>query len=344
MSSRMKCPSGHVLAITPAMEGKRIKCPKCLAIMEVPILTAVENSAPPKPPPLPADAIQESSPPRERWRRDEEDDERPRRSRRGRDDDDDRDDEPRSRRARDDDDYDEERDGKAKKKLRRRQMLAVRTGLLLFYWKFILYLAAIFAYMFVSVLLKLAGESSGLVMVALIISGFATLAIFAAAPILGIVGGSFIGRVPQQTNARGLAGATLILEAVPAGCGILAMVNGAISLRRPGFDLIGLVFILFSALASLAAFILFMLFLRQLAYHLKDRGTAKEAMSLMIAYLITFVGGWFVIVIAGYLLARLRIGSVGGIILFVMMIGWIALLIKQLFAILGVIATVRARI
>src|SRR5262245_24247107 len=46
MGNRINCPNGHVLAVGPEHEGKRIKCPKCHAVLEVPIMTAVEVPRP----------------------------------------------------------------------------------------------------------------------------------------------------------------------------------------------------------------------------------------------------------------------------------------------------------
>lgn len=104
MATRISCSNGHVLGIGPEHAGKKIKCPKCQEVMQVPGAGAVQaprgSSATPPPRSRPDDDAIEA--PRSRKPRyDDEEDDRPR-SRRGRDDEDD-DDRPRRSRDRDDD-------------------------------------------------------------------------------------------------------------------------------------------------------------------------------------------------------------------------------------------------
>lgn len=374
MPNQLTCPNGHVLAITPAMEGKRIRCPKCKAILDVPLSTAVmDDDEPAAPPPLPGEGVVAGAP-RRRSRADEDDDERPRRrSRRDDDDeenegrprrrrtrDDDDDDEPRSRRSRyedvEEDDEDDEKAAKAKKRLRRRQLLATSTGLLMYYWKFIVYVTAVLAFMGYFLLGIAAGvgvaaggggpggAGQSFAMLAMFSFLYSIAAVYVIGPILGVIGGAFIVRVPSRTGARGLAIATLVLEIIPVVCFALLFLNGIISFRGPtdASAALGLVLAAATAISLLAGFILTMLFLRQVASYFRDKATAKDCIALMVAFLITLIAGPFVIGASGIFLVRLL--CIGVLILLALMLGWLIILIKQLMNILGVIAVVRARI
>lgn len=109
MSNRINCPNGHVLAVTQAHEGKKIKCPKCQVVFQVPLLSAVQapTSAPAAAPAQDKQRVQAQPPKLDRARFDEdEQDERPRKRPHAEDEEDE--DRPRKRR-RDDDEEDEDR-------------------------------------------------------------------------------------------------------------------------------------------------------------------------------------------------------------------------------------------
>jgi hypothetical protein len=380
---RLNCPScGKKLGVKEAMAGRMAICPQRKGKFRVPeeeiiiteaaveeAVTAEPKPAPPaaprampRPPPLPPEAKMKSAAPRRLAEdKDDEVDERPsRRSGRARPDDDAAE-ERNARRRRDDQDYDDEEDERddeerAERKLRRQQMHAIRTGLTLFYWKFILYLVVICFHIIGSLVVGVVvgvthavaqrgnadlAQAANTSFLAVLLYGFEALATFVAAPILGITGGAFIVRVPAKSGARGLAIATLVLEAVPVVCGLLAMVTGSLSFGSPDVAGLSLVLFFLSGIALIAAFILFMLFLRQAAIFLKDKRTAQEAVSVMIAYLVTGIAGFIALVVVTVFLARIPLG---GLVLFALVVAWIVLMIKQLWAILMVIAGVRSQI
>jgi hypothetical protein len=143
MSQRLPCPNGHVLVIPPKLAGKRIKCPKCQAPLEVPILTAAEEeeeiiteaAEEEAPKSRPAQGIKKGPPPLPRAPRDEDrderkqrnrfqdddDDEAPQRRRRPIDDDDEDDDRPRVRRRRAEDDWEEDERPRSRRRKRNRR-------------------------------------------------------------------------------------------------------------------------------------------------------------------------------------------------------------------------------
>jgi len=349
MSHQLQCPNGHNLTILPVMEGKWVKCPACQTILEVPIMTAVEDE-PNEPPPLPREAIRKGPPVRDRAGDDEAEEDAPRRRRSRRDEKEEDDwDEPRPSRGRryDNDDDDAEKPSrKARKNLRRAQMRATRLGLRLFYWKFNLYLALVFAFIAVAwtgLGTRRAGIGGGLAWLLMI---SVMLTNYLIAPALGIVGASFMVRVPPQTRARNLAVCTLVLEAVPPVCGLLAKVFGAASFNDPEVIRLAVTFNLLASLAMLAGFIVFTLFLRRIALHYGDKGTAKAAMSSMITFVGALIGGPIVMSATSFILIMLGMrGTVLlGIVLLGMVVAWIVIMVKQLIGMLAVIATVHSRI
>ncbi len=372
MSHRLPCPNGHVLVIPPKLEGKRIKCPKCQALMEVPIMTAAveeeeiiteaAEEETPMPPPLPKAGIRKSAPPpprrqveeeddepprRRRWRDEEDDDDKPhsRRRRRDEEDDDDWDDEPRSRRGREDDD--DSPSPKQKRKLYSRQMRATRLGLLFFYINYYIYAGTILAFIVALVANSLSNDLRGLTLFGLGLAAFASLLV---APILGIIGASYIVRVPPSTHARGLGIAILVVEILPLACGFFGMMSVFVSSAgragMAGFFMAVPLAIVFPLLVNS---VLLLLFLRVLSNHLGDKSTGQEAITQMISFLLIFIGGSIVVVASAPFLISpsLKAGHgatfndyVWGGIFFI----WISLMKWQMLKIMHVIGTVRGRI
>lgn len=287
----------------------------------------------------------------------------------GDDDDEEDDDERRRRRKRRregrgdrDDDYPPQAAGRLtrSRKKQQRQYDATRVGLLCYYWKFILYVGAILLVLlsFILTLFNVAAAAAAQVRedprglhsvgafqaVLAIITFLGLLGVMAVAPILGIVGGAFCVRVPLKTRARGLAIATLVLDSIPVGCGILMVLTGAYSFGRfdPAVGYLSQALMIIAVLTTLAGFILFMLFLSTVAESEKDIGTSREAMSLMGYFLLTWIGGPVIILLSARLLIHLL--CFGVLLLLAMVFGWFALVIKQLLGILAVIMFVRARI
>ncbi len=365
MSHRLPCPNGHVLLIPPRLEGKRIKCPKCQALMEVPIMTAAEEEEEiiteaaeeeaPKPLPRPSTRVKEGSaapPPEIRY--DIEDDENGRRPKRRAAKDDADGDEPRpkgrrdldedrpprrSRNEQDDWDDDDELDEKAKKKLNRIRWRRTRVGLLLYYIQFIVYLSIMLA-TGLGFLLFLVSPAIGVIFLLYGMCG-----VYLIAPALGITGGAFIVYLPPKTGLRPWAIATLVTAIIPVASGILAILTGAIASGfRSGEGLfLTLMFITLAGASLVAGFIIFMLFLSRLATYLSDRGTAGEARSLMISFLCLQFGGPFVIGIIATI-GRLISRPAGGILALFAMLAWFIMIVSSLLKILQVISIIRARV
>jgi hypothetical protein len=361
MSHRLACPNGHVLVVPPKLEGKRIRCPKCQALLEVPIITAVEEEEEiitetveeetPKPPPLPKDVINQSQP---SWREEENENnelgiipiERApdpvspyARSRRREDDweddwdDDDEDALPQTRRLGRGRDGDENVLPRQSKKLYRQQMKATRLGMMFFYNQIIVYVV------------MLVGFFAGLMCFP-----FLPLAMFAnyfVAPILGIIGGAFIVRIPPKTGARPLAIATLVLESIPLGCLLLSYFARTFpaSLQWSNTFPLFLGLSALAALCTLAGFTLFLLFIKRLTYYFHGRVTADQIQSSLFQFLGSILLGPFFIGFTFVIMLELE-GNRGllALIVFIELLGWMFLLIRQLFDILELIARVRKSI
>src|SRR5687767_9297015 len=149
MTIQASCPKGHTLTLEEKLAGKKIRCPRCQTVFEVPD---------------PADewdddedeAISEKPLRKAARRRDDDDDD---------DDDEDDDDRPRRKPRRsapvvEDDDDDEPMDDATRKKLERKikkkQLKLVDVGLLLHYIKLCIYVVGILLGMIVGVLMMVA--------------------------------------------------------------------------------------------------------------------------------------------------------------------------------------------
>jgi hypothetical protein len=170
---------------------------------------------------------------------------------------------------------------------------------------------------------------------------------YLVAPILGIIGGAFIVRIPPKTGARPFAIATLVLEGIPIGCLLISFFTRALPQTLQWTN--GFIWFLglsgMSAVCTLAGFTLFMLFLKRLSVYFRDRVTAGQIQASIFSILGSillgpfFIGFTFVLVLemegSRVLLAAL---------VFVEILGWIVLMIQQLFGVLELIARVRQRI
>lgn len=262
--------------------------------------------------------------------------------------------------GRDADDGDDNREAKARNQRRRRQLAAVRIGLSFYRWKVILYLVALLAYLvailLVPVIYGLVATASEqrsrtllefaevVIRVLGFCAGFGLLTSFVLAPLLGIVGGSFLVRVPSESGARGLAIATLLLDVVPLGCGVLGVNLQAFTANPldPEIGIAPIVLSLVAGLAILADFVLFMFCLSQCAVYTMDSGTAREAIVFMTYYVLAAICGPILIGITAKVLATTSLAV--GVILFAMLLGWMIIMIRQLLPNLAVIDTVRGRL
>src|SRR5262245_15652730 len=255
MTISATCPKGHTLTLEEKLAGKKIRCPRCQTVFEVPRDNGDEWEDDEE------EAVSEK--PIRRSRRREEDDEddeddRPRaRARRRDDDDDDDDDRPRKkapvRYYDDDDDDEEEMDDKTRRKLERelkkKQLKLVDVGLLLHYIKLMIYVIGIILGITMAILLAVAGAQ----MAELIEGGakageaqpqiqqfvvFGTVTLMAmiyfllilimsqVAPLLGIVGSFLICWVPKKSECRGIIITSLTFDLVSMLSGLLGMLAG----------------------------------------------------------------------------------------------------------------------
>jgi hypothetical protein len=359
MSHRLPCPNGHVLVIPPKLEGKRIKCPKCQTLMEVPIMTAAEEEEEiiteaaeeesPRPPRRRRVEEEDDEPPRRRRRHvdvdDEDDDEDPprRRSRRAEEDDDDWDDEPRGRRGRED-----ETSPKAKGKIYRAQMWATRVALLLFTINYYLY-ALSFLAILVGLLIGVITDSLAYLLLTFYPAGLFSIGIV---PILAIIGASFGVRVPPKTHARGLAIALLIMESLSliGGCSGVSMASSS-RMGQPAQVIVQQCFAIFFGISVplLINTVLLLILLRFLAFHLKDQVTGQDAISFMYLFLGSAIGGFLLTALSFYFfisrpLARHEDPGFGKYIWLVIVVGWLAVIALEMIKVTHILGTVRRRI
>jgi hypothetical protein len=310
------CPKGHELTLEERLAGKKIRCPRCKSVFQVPELEA--------------EAISEK--PLGRRARDDDDDEddRPRKRRAATydDDDDDEDDRPRKRKAaaaarrRDDDededeDEEEEDDGsdfiddearrREERRLKKKQLKLVDVGLLLHYIKLWMYVIGMLLGMVALIMFLIAGartagmiaEGAGRPVEAqdpgggIVFLGFGLFVIFvfllnvvvsAIAPLIGVVGSFLACFIPRKSHARGtiIMSLTFDLVAIIAWLlGLLAIVNvfgfEDMGKRDRMVDLMRLL----SAICQIAAWLTFLTYLRGLGAYLGEPGVGNEALNLI---------------------------------------------------------------
>ena len=289
------------MTVTSKMEGKKVRCPKCKAIVQVP----------------------------------------------------DRDDA-------DANDEADKKEAKAEARLRRKQLAASRRGLTFYRWKFILYLAALFAYLLAFILVPVvyglvttAQEQRSNTLIDLAnfairvlgyCAGFGLLTTFLLAPLLGIIGGSFLVRVPSESGARGLAMGALALDIVPVACGGVGIALGAFSVNPIGdeISLTPIILTISASLAIVAGFTLFMLCVSKYAAYMMDSATARDAILYMVYYLLAIIAGPLLIAVTAGILSDSLMSR--AVILFAMVLSWMIVMIRQLLRNLAVIDTIRGRL
>lgn len=305
------CPKGHELTLEERLAGKKVRCPRCKSVFQVPEMAE--------------EAISEK-PLRRRPRDDEDDDDdddRPRKRRAATYDDDDDDDRPPRRRkaavARRDDDDDEEQEDdnsdfiddqerrREERRLKKKQLKLVDVGLLLHYIKLWMYVIGMILGMVALVMALIAGaratamvaEGGGRPVDApdpgggVVLFGFGLFVIFVfllnlivsmIAPLIGVVGSFLACFIPKKSYARGtiIMSLTFDLVAIVAWLlGLLAIVNVF------GFDnpdkqerMVNLMRLL-SAFCQVAAWLTFLTYLRGLGAYLGEPGVGNEALNLI---------------------------------------------------------------
>jgi hypothetical protein len=358
MPINMLCPNGHQLVTEDQYAGRKVRCPHCQAIVVVPgaaqtAVTAVPARAEPPRPERneidEGDVIADEDIISDEDIIEEEGD-RPRRRR---------------RREYEDDDYDD-RPRKKKKKvgMTRKQMSLTNVGLGFHYARILTILIAMTVVMVCSIIGVVGGAgaaaggdargAAGALAFLGVVSLLSNAVGLFVAPALGITGSSLCCFVPGKTGAKPLIIVSLALDGAAFVLPILAIVlSGAAALRGAGAGagLAALAFILLGFVCQLAGFVLFMLFLRQLARFMDDDGSADEAISIIIHWLILLIGvpvGFIVLLVIAVATASGRdsqsvgfIGCMLGIIMLIAAVAWIVFLVKLMFRILLLLGSLR---
>jgi hypothetical protein len=298
MTIQASCPKGHSLTLEEKLAGKKIRCPRCQTVFEVPD-------------------------PDDDWDNDDEDEaisEKPlRKASRRRDDDDDEEDDDY-----DDDDYDEEEDDrrrkparrsapvveddddeepmddatrkKLEKKLKKKQLKLVDVGLLLHYIKLCIYVVGILMGMVVVVLMMIigaqAGEGGGGGIAGFMIGGIAILALMVfllnliisqIAPLIGIVGSFLCCWVPKKSEAKGTIIMSLTFDLVSMVAGLLAFLAIADVFGMEMNKNINMIFLcrLITSVCSISAWLTFLTFLRSLGKYIGEAALGNEALNLI---------------------------------------------------------------
>lgn len=336
MAVRVSCPNGHTLNLDEALAGKRVKCPKCQALVLVPggqKETAVTAAAPK----AKAGAVTKRKPVDD-------------------DDDDDEDERPRkklgSRRSDDDDDekpLSSEEKRKERLRDRRRRLRIVNTGLLLHTIKLWIYalivLAVILNNIFliiVNVVADLAAADRDLSPEALLLFAFLQFIFLVGigigvvvAPIVGVVGSGLCLMVPKKSEARGTIITSFVFDLIPLFTSLVVLLalfdvfGMDIETPEGGQKLTRLNQLIFAGngFFTLSAWFLFMVYVRQLGQYIGQPGLGNEALNL-IAYLIVQVISLPITMILTLYIFRFMIGLLGSfmgiVIMFIVVIIWFA--------------------
>jgi hypothetical protein len=251
-----------------------------------------------------------------------------------------------------DDGYDEELDEdyrrkkkKAKKmKVKRQQFKLVNFGLMLYYFKVIIIIAAVFLVIFSGIgsAAMMSQGAPGVASFGAFMGMLVSLALVAISPMLGIAGGILCCFAPPKSNTRPLILVSVSLDGMGLAIGTTAAVVTALAQNEQSFAMKTVVDLL-TFLMSLGSFILFMLFLKKLALYLKDEGTATEAHDVMVGYFFGFLGPLVAIALFAVMAASMFIPILcaGGISIIIGFIYWVFYMIKLLIRYLNLLNGVR---
>jgi hypothetical protein len=340
MAVRVTCPNGHTLNLDEALAGKRVKCPRCQALVTVPggaKETAVTAKQPAKVKAAARRKAEDDDDDEE-----EEEDERPRRkaaasSAKGL--------------ARDDDEEPLDPEERRKERLRdrRRRLRLVNTGLLLHLVKLWIYVVIVLSLVVnnvfmivVNVVRDMAAADRDLSPDALALFAFLQLIFFFGimigviiAPIVGTVGSGFCLMVPKKSEAKGTIITSFVFDVLPM-VGSLIMILASLDVfgmdiesvdGKAKLERLNLYIMIGSGFFTLSAWFLFMVFLRQFGQYIGQPGLGNEALNL-IAYLIVQVISLPITMIMTLYMFRLFIGLLGSfmgiIIMFIVVICWFA--------------------
>ena len=346
MTISATCPKGHTLTLEEKLAGKKIRCPRCQTVFEVPRDNGDEWEDDEE------EAVSEKPIRRSRRREDDDEDDeddRPRaRARRRDDDDDDDDDRPRKkapvRYYDDDDDDEEEMDDKTRRKLERqlkkKQLKLVDVGLLLHYIKLMIYIIGIILGITMAILLAVAGAQMaealeagakgaeaeaggvqgfvvfGTVTVMALVSFLLILVMSQIAPLLGIVGSFLCCWIPKKSECRGTIITSLTFDLVSMITGLLGMLAGlgVFGMERHKVENMQLYLQMITWFCTISAWLTFLTFLRGLGKYLGEPGVGNEALNLiarLVVMVITLVIDFILIIAFG----RLFVGLILAIII-----------------------------
>lgn len=335
MTISATCPKGHTLTLEEKLAGKKIRCPRCQVVFQVPDAEAEEIEE--------AEAVSET-PIRRPRRRDDDDDEddRPRRKVRAPvrddddDDDDDEDDRPRGRAraaARDEEDEDEgdELDDdtrrKLEKKLKKKQLKLVDVGLLLHYIKLCMYIVGIILAMTVGILMAIAGAQATEAAEAapkggapavggiqgFVVMGYAILVLLVfllnlvislLAPLFGVVGSFLCCWVPKKSEAKGTIITSLTFDLISLIAWLLNLLAVAGVYGMEAQKTQNMIFLLqaISLICTVISWLTFLTFLRSLGAYLGEAALGNEALNLiarLVVQVVTLILDFMIIVAFG---------------------------------------------
>ena len=320
MTIQASCPKGHTLTLEEKLAGKKIRCPRCQTVFEVPD-------------------------PDDEWDDDDEDEaisEKPlRKAARRRDDDDDDDDyddddddRPRKKARRpapvveDDDDDEEPMDDETRKKLERKlkkkQLKLVDVGLLLHYIKLCIYVIGILLGMVV-VVLTMVASVGGPDVPAFFVAALALLWLFViilnvifsqVAPLLGIVGSFLCCWIPKKSEAKGTIIMSLTFDLISMVAGVLRFLAVFNVFGMEENKTNNLIFLcgLINFICSISAWLTFLTYLRSVGKYIGEPALGNEALNLiarLVVQVISLILDIMIIIVFG----RFFVGIVLAIIL-----------------------------
>lgn len=334
MTLRATCPKGHPLTLEEKLAGKKIRCPRCQTVFQVPDLEEDEYDD---------DEEEErvsAKPLRRARRRDDDDDD---------EDDEDEDDRPRGRSRRPaPDEYEDEEDEeeeemdwatrrKLDKRIKKKQLKLVDVGLLLHYIKLWMYAIGMGFGIAVFIMFVIAAARAAEVVggagaepggdfvllgfgIFVILVFFLNLFVFLIGPLIGVVGSFLCCWVPKKSETRG----TIIISLTFDLISIVGWLLGVLAIwgvfgMEPQKTL-NLIFLLrcIDTFCMVAAWLTFLTFLRGLGKYLGEPGLGNEALNLIarlvvqvVSLFVNIATNIFVVILFGFIAAIcIAIGSI----------------------------------
>lgn len=315
MTIQASCPKGHTLTLEEKLAGKKIRCPRCQTVFEVPGLDDDWEDD--------EDEAISEKPLRKASRRRDDDDE----------DDEDDDDRPRRKARRpapvvEDDDDEEPMDDETRKKLERKikkkQLKLVDIGLLLHYIKLCIYVVGILLGMVVFVLMMIAA-TGGPDVPAFFVAAIAILGILVfilnlimsqITPLIGIVGSFLCCWIPKKSEAKGTIIMSLTFEVIAMVAGLmffLALFNVFGMEAHKNANLTRLC-VLIIIICSIFGWLTFLTYLRTVGKYIGEPALGNEALNLiarLVVQVISLILDIMIIIVFG----RFFVGIVLAIIL-----------------------------